>query len=281
MNESAAFVVRRADTGFVVSEHESVPSLSHRISEGTHGCVLVVDKGGALRGVVTYKEIVHALSTRGEAIFQMQARDIMRTNWKTCTPQQSDVELMGAMIAEGMQQMPVIEGPRIVGIITLTDAVKMRLAAIEQLAKQAEHKTPLEGMFTRHLKSHISTPSAGADPSTFLHRLLTIFNDLALEPCKVDTLAASILFYISSVNASGRTAGLREVLSFSSSYGSNPTIVKRLRWLLREGFLEKSKSNSDGRPKYSLTDESQKLVKDLHARCVKIFNDHVSPPWRR
>lgn len=95
------------------------------------GAVPVLD-GDHLAGIVSERDIVQCLARHGAAVLDMTAREVMTQHVQTATLHTSVEEAMAMMTAGRFRHLPVLEGNRLVGIISIGDVVKVRLDAQAQ-----------------------------------------------------------------------------------------------------------------------------------------------------
>ncbi|HMA51358.1 MAG TPA: CBS domain-containing protein [Magnetospirillaceae bacterium] len=91
------------------------------------GALVVVDDQRALAGILSERDIVRGLSRHGLAVLDMQVGQLMTADVLTCTPDDSIDSLMSTMTSNRIRHLPVLEGGRLAGIITIGDVVKARL----------------------------------------------------------------------------------------------------------------------------------------------------------
>ena len=91
------------------------------------GALLVVDEQRSLAGILSERDIVRGLSRHGSAVMDMQVGQLMTADVLTCTPEETIEEVMGTMTSHRIRHLPVLEGGRLAGIITIGDVVKARL----------------------------------------------------------------------------------------------------------------------------------------------------------
>ena len=88
---------------------------------------LVVTRGDAILGLVSEREIVHAISRYGEAATSMPVSEIMRHGVITVSPAETVSHAMDLMTRHRVRHMPVVHDGKLAGIISIGDVVKHRL----------------------------------------------------------------------------------------------------------------------------------------------------------
>ena len=97
----------------------------HRI-----GAVLVVE-GGNIFGLVSERDICAGLHTHGCDILTVTAGEIMSSPVVTASPGDSVVAAMEVMTDRRFRHLPVVEGGRILGLVSIGDLVKRRIEDAE------------------------------------------------------------------------------------------------------------------------------------------------------
>jgi CBS domain-containing protein len=92
---------------------------------------LVVTSGKAVLGVISEREIVHALSHYGETVASMSVKEIMRYGVITVSQDESVSRVMHLMARHRLRHMPVPRDGKLAGIISIGDVVKHRLEDLE------------------------------------------------------------------------------------------------------------------------------------------------------
>ena len=98
------------------------------------GAVIVTDPPGQVVGILSERDIVRTLATMREDWMGLKVADAMTRNVVTCAPEDSIVGLMALMTERRFRHVPVKDGDRLVGIVTLGDVVKCRVDEIEREA---------------------------------------------------------------------------------------------------------------------------------------------------
>ena len=92
---------------------------------------LVVTSGNAILGLISEREIVHALSRYGETAASMPVKEIMQYGATTVSPDESVNRVMNLMTHHRVRHMPVLRDGKLVGLISIGDVVKHRLEDLE------------------------------------------------------------------------------------------------------------------------------------------------------
>jgi CBS domain-containing protein len=105
------------------------------LSERRIGAVLVSDGEHPVSGIVSERDIVRAVSAYGADSLDQPVSRFMTEKVVTCTSGTSINDLMEAMTNGKFRHVPVVEHGELVGIISIGDVVKHRLAEIEAEAQ--------------------------------------------------------------------------------------------------------------------------------------------------
>ncbi|MDO6727281.1 MAG: CBS domain-containing protein [Cognatishimia sp.] len=108
------------------------------------GTVVVSKTGKTADGIVSERDIVRELGSRGAACMSDKVDDLMTSKLVTCTLSDDAVMVMEKMTEGRFRHMPVVENGELLGLITLGDVVKARLTEL------AMEKDALEGMIMGH-----------------------------------------------------------------------------------------------------------------------------------
>ena len=91
------------------------------------GAVVIVN-GQSLAGILSERDIVKAIAAHGAVALAKPVRDVMTTRVVTCDLNDSVDEIMDSMTAGRFRHLPVVEAGRLIGIISIGDVVKHRMA---------------------------------------------------------------------------------------------------------------------------------------------------------
>lgn len=97
------------------------------LTERGIGAVVVME-GRHVLGIVSERDIVKAVARNGAEALKAPVRDVMTTRVVTCSLNDSVDELMDSMTEGRFRHLPVIEDGELVGIVSIGDVVKHRIA---------------------------------------------------------------------------------------------------------------------------------------------------------
>ena len=117
--------------GISVQPHRTLAEAVRVLSEKRIGAVVVMGADGALVGILSERDIIRALGAEGAAALDSAVSRVMTAKVVTCRAQTSVDELMEIMTTGRFRHVPVIENGRVIGIVSIGDVVKHRVAAIE------------------------------------------------------------------------------------------------------------------------------------------------------
>jgi CBS domain-containing protein len=99
------------------------------------GALVVTDGDGAIVGILSERDVVRSLAQRGAGTLQGTVGDLMTTDVTTCGPRATVDELMTTMTDRRIRHIPVVDGQRLTGIVSIGDIVKTRIGELETEAE--------------------------------------------------------------------------------------------------------------------------------------------------
>lgn len=133
---AVAHILRQKGPDVVtVSPSDTVQTIVDTLARHRIGAVVVVDASGAISGIVSERDVVRAMAKDAGAVLNRTAKDIMTAKVRTCTPADSEAELMQLMTENRIRHLPVVVNGRLSGMISIGDVVKLRIESIEREAE--------------------------------------------------------------------------------------------------------------------------------------------------
>jgi len=99
------------------------------------GALPVSDQGVQVAGIFSERDVLYCVKAHGAAALQMLVRDVMTAPAVTISPQTPVLEALGLMTRRRIRHLPVVEGDRMVGFVSIGDLVKHRLDAVQAEAE--------------------------------------------------------------------------------------------------------------------------------------------------
>lgn len=110
-----------------VSPDDTVERAAQILTAQSVGALLVRDRGGKLAGIVSERDVVHAIAHHGPAALQLKVNDVMTHEVMTCRAGDLVHDVMRLMTNRRIRHVPVTDGSRIVDIVSIGDLLKWRL----------------------------------------------------------------------------------------------------------------------------------------------------------
>lgn len=124
-----------------VTETTTVVGLLAELATHNIGAMVVVGQDGVV-GIVSERDVVRKLHEHGPDLLRLRVGDIMSSVVVTCSPDDAVDDLSALMTNNRVRHVPVLDGGRLVGIVSIGDLVKNRMDEL-----QAEHE---------HLQAYIT-----------------------------------------------------------------------------------------------------------------------------
>ena len=118
----------------------TVAEAARLLSERRIGCLVVSRDGAQPEGVISERDIVREMGVRGVGCFQEAVAEMMTEEVQTCGCDDQADDVLIKMTEGRFRHLPVMNGGRMIGLISIGDVVKARLSEL------AMEKDALEGM---------------------------------------------------------------------------------------------------------------------------------------
>lgn len=108
---------------FAVSPDDTVFNAVSLLAEKNVGAVLVMD-GEKLVGLLSERDYTRKVMLRGKRSRETKVSEIMSSDLKTVQPREAVAECLRLMTDKRIRHLPVVDGEKVVGVISIGDLVK-------------------------------------------------------------------------------------------------------------------------------------------------------------
>ena len=109
----------------------SLAAIARLLAEHRIGAVPVVDAQGRLKGIVSERDVVRVVARTGPGGLETPVDEVMSRKVMVCTPDDTIYSIMGMMTDNRIRHLPVVVDDKLVGLISIGDVVKQRIAEVE------------------------------------------------------------------------------------------------------------------------------------------------------
>lgn len=122
---------------FSIGPEASVFDALKLMAEKGVGALLVVS-GGRLAGILSERDYARKVILHGKSSHDIPVREIMSDKVVTVQPDQTVEDCMALMTNNRIRHLPVMEGERLIGLLSIGDLVKEVIAEQQQTIRQLE-----------------------------------------------------------------------------------------------------------------------------------------------
>ncbi|SRR5579862_5819767 len=123
----ASLLAQKGGHVSTIRSTEKVAAAIRQLHEERIGVLVVVDRRDLLAGMFSERDVIRALAEDGPQALDYEVHELMTPDVTTCTPADRIDRVMAVMTAHRFRHIPVMEGKRLVGLVSIGDLVKHRL----------------------------------------------------------------------------------------------------------------------------------------------------------
>jgi CBS domain-containing protein len=132
---NVASILKSKGRGVVTAKTEaSLLEIAKLLEHHGIGCVVVEGDEGKVAGIVSERDLVRAIGRSGTKVLKEPVSDYMTKAVVTGRESDTIERLMAEMTTHRFRHLPIVERGRLVGLVSIGDVVKMRIAEAEMEA---------------------------------------------------------------------------------------------------------------------------------------------------
>ncbi|MDQ0315747.1 CBS domain-containing protein [Amorphus orientalis] len=117
-------------------ETASITEICETLAERKIGAIIVTDDAGSIVGILSERDIVRSCAAHGAEALHKTVAELMTRSVITVSPDDNIATVMERMTSGRFRHMPVVQGDKLVGVISIGDVVKHRIAEAEREAEE-------------------------------------------------------------------------------------------------------------------------------------------------
>jgi CBS domain-containing protein len=114
-----------------VPPHATALLLSGQLRAEQIGALVVSTDGKSIDGIVSERDLAYGLVTYGDRLPTIRVSQLMTETVVVCSPEDSVTDVMKLMTRRRIRHVPVKDGDRLVGIVSIGDVLKHRLGELQ------------------------------------------------------------------------------------------------------------------------------------------------------
>ncbi len=127
-----------------VGPDEPVTEVAKKMKVKDIGSMLVCDKNRLL-GLITSEDLVKRVIIPNKDLKKIKAKDVMTKKLVTTPVDEDVIEAIRIMLEKKVKRLPVVDGKRVVGVLTDGDILRMAPGLVESLVDRREMDSEMEG----------------------------------------------------------------------------------------------------------------------------------------
>ncbi len=132
----ANILAAKGRTVTTASKTDSIADICTVLAEKKIGAVVVLADDETIAGILSERDVVRALALNGAAALDQPVSSVMTVEVVSCREADSINDVMGKMTEGRFRHVPVTQNDHLVGLVSIGDIVKAKIAQIEADAEQ-------------------------------------------------------------------------------------------------------------------------------------------------
>jgi CBS domain-containing protein len=134
---SVAAILRGKPSRLIgLEDSRSLAEATQLLNRERIGALIVRNKAGDMIGILSERDIVRAIAQDGAAVIDRPVSIAMTKDVVCVTPEDDIGEVMSLMTERRFRHLPVKQGAKLIGMVSIGDVVKQRVEEAEGEAQQ-------------------------------------------------------------------------------------------------------------------------------------------------
>jgi CBS domain-containing protein len=113
---------------YAVPEAATLKEAAELLDSRKVGAMVILNEAGGVIGVLSERDIVRNVARQGAAALKCTVGEVMTRQVVTAKPSETVEKAMERMTDRRIRHLPVVEGGRLIGVVSIGDLVKWRIA---------------------------------------------------------------------------------------------------------------------------------------------------------
>ena len=122
---------QKGTTVATIAADASIAEAAEALANHRVGALVVSSDGATIDGIISERDLARGLAVHGAAVVECRVSDLMTAEVVHCGLTDSVEQLMALMTDRRIRHVPVADGGRLAGIVSIGDIVKSRLDDLE------------------------------------------------------------------------------------------------------------------------------------------------------
>jgi CBS domain-containing protein len=125
----------KGDLVFTATPQETIGAAAALLHSRRVGAMVIVDAEDAVAGILSERDVVRAVAEKGGAALSQPISSCMTQDVVFASPTETVDSLLERMTDRRLRHLPVLKDGRLVGIVSIGDLVKSKIAETEAEAE--------------------------------------------------------------------------------------------------------------------------------------------------
>ena len=132
---NVAAILKLKGSGVITTtKDKSLLDIAKLLEQHGIGCIVIEGDNGKVAGIVSERDLMRAIGQSGPKVLKESVSDFMTKTVVTAREADRIDRLMSEMTTHRFRHMPVVERGRLIGLVSIGDVVKMRIAEVDMEA---------------------------------------------------------------------------------------------------------------------------------------------------